>query len=300
MRVAVLMGGLSREREISLRSGERVVKALSKLGYEVEGIVVNEDFMEHAWNLKSFDAVFIALHGSYGEDGTIQGVMEYLKVPYTGSGVQASAICFDKLRSYEILKDLVEIPKYDLIREPVSRSPFGFPCVLKPRREGSSIGVHICHSPKELLEYSREEIRRYGEMILMEYVKGRELTVSVIEVEGRPEVLPILELVPKKEFYDYEAKYTPGMTEFLLPAPISEEERRHVVESALRAYSELGCSSFARIDGILRDGRFYFLEVNSIPGLTETSDLPASARSAGIEFEELVQIVLKTARLKGG
>ncbi len=300
MKVAVLMGGISREREISIRSGERVYKALQSKGYEVEKFVVNEDFLKYAWNLREFDAVFVALHGNYGEDGTIQGILEYLRVPYTGSGVLASSTCFDKLRSYEILDDVVTLPKYKLIRNPTNESPFGFPCVLKPRREGSSIGVHICHSPDELLRFSAEELKVYGDMILMEYVRGRELTVSVIEIDGKPVVLPILELIPKKEFYDFEAKYTPGMTEFVLPAPLSEEEKAEVVEATLRVYEKLGCSSFARVDGILKDGKFYFLEVNSIPGMTQTSDLPASAKAMGLDFEDLVEIILKTARLKGG
>ncbi len=294
------MGGLSREREISLRSGKRVSEALKKLGHQVMDVIVNEDFLKSVWELKDLDAIFVMLHGYYGEDGTIQGVLEYLGVPYTGSGVQASSICFDKLRSYEILSGKVKIPKYTIIKNPTRESPFGFPCVIKPRREGSSIGVHICHDEDELYEFSKKELEVYGEMILMEYVKGRELTVSIVEIDGRLTVLPILELVPKKEFYDFEAKYTPGMTEFILPAPLSDHEKEGIENVSLEIYEILGCSSFARIDGILKDGEFYFLEVNSIPGMTETSDLPASARAFGLSFENLVGEILKSARIKGG
>ncbi len=299
-RVVVLYGGLSREREISLKSGSRVAQALEKKGYEVTRWDVKEDFLRDVWKLREFDAVFVMLHGTYGEDGTIQGILEYLRIPYTGSGVQASAICFDKLRAYEILKEKVTLPRFVVIEKPTKDSPFGFPCFLKPRREGSSIGAHVCHNPEALYEFSKLELDRYGEMILMEYIEGRELTVSVVEIEGKPAVLPILELKPKKEFYDYEAKYTPGMTEFILPAPLNEEERKEVEKATITAYKSLGCRSFGRVDGILKDGKFYFLELNSIPGMTETSDLPASAAAAGISFEDLVELILKTAALKGG
>ncbi len=294
----MLYGGISREREVSLRGGKRVHEALVRKGYDADLIDVGWDFLKDAWRLRGYDAVFVMLHGHFGEDGTVQGVLEYLGVPYTGSGVQASAICFDKLRSYQILSGIVTLPSYIVIEKPTRESPFGFPCFIKPRMEGSSIGAHICRSPDELLEYSSKELKVYDELLLMEYVEGRELTVSIVEIDGEPIVLPILEIVPKKDFYDYEAKYTPGMTEFILPAPLSVEEEMEVVESALKAYKTLGCGSLARIDGILRGGKFYFLEANSIPGMTETSDLPASAKAAGYEFEEIVEIILKSASLK--
>ncbi len=298
MRVAVLYGGISREREISLRSGIRVYEALKKLGYEVFLIDVKRDFLKDAWRLREFEAVFPMLHGYFGEDGSLQGVLEYLGVPYVGSGVQESSICFDKLRSYQILEDVVDIPRYTVIRKPTEKSPFGFPCFIKPRREGSSIGAHVCHDEKELLEFSKAELEIYDDLLLMEYVKGRELTVSIIEVDGLEVVLPILELKPSGEFYDYESKYTKGMTEFILPAPLSDDLKEKVESQALSAYRNLGCRSFARIDGILRENTFYFLEANSIPGMTETSDLPASAETFGYSFEKLVDVLLKSASIK--
>ncbi len=299
MKVAVLYGGFSREREISLRSGSRVHKALINKGYDADLIDVREDFLKDVWKLKSYDAVFVMLHGNYGEDGTIQGILEYLKVPYVGSGVLASALCFDKLKAYEILKNKIKVPEFVLIDEPVWESPFGFPCFIKPIKEGSSIGAHICHNKDELYFYSAKELKVYDKLFLMEYLNGRELTVSIIEIDGDAVVLPILELKPKKEFYDYEAKYTKGLTEFVLPAPLDEPIKRRVEEVSLTAFKELGCSSFGRVDGILVEGEFYFLEVNSIPGMTETSDLPASAKEYGIDFDDLVEILLKTASLKG-
>jgi len=291
------MGGLSREREISLRSGRRVVEALRKLGHDVVPLDVKEDFFEKISILKRSDVVFIALHGTFGEDGRIQAILDMLGVRYTGSGVLASSICFDKLFTYKVLKGIVPIPEYKVVKE-VGESPMGYPCVIKPRREGSSIGVHICDDEREYKEKLKKELEVHKEMIVEEYIKGRELTVSILETENGFEVLPILELKPKRRFYDYVAKYTPGMTEFVLPAPLSVEEEKRVKEVAVRAFEETGCRGFGRVDGILKDGEFYFLEINTIPGLTELSDMPASAKAKGMSFEELVDTILRSAFLK--
>ncbi|MCS7174659.1 D-alanine--D-alanine ligase [Pseudothermotoga sp.] len=296
MKIAVLMGGISREREISLRSGENVVKALKKLGHQVAPIDVREDFLNILPTLKKFDLVFIALHGKFGEDGTIQALLEWLDVPYTGSRVLASALCFDKLMTYRVVEKFVPVPEYVVVDSPVKESPLGFPCVVKPRKEGSSIGVHICDTPEELHTYLKEELKIYKEMILQRYVAGRELTVSLIEMNGELQILPILELKPKRRFYDYIAKYTPNMTEFVLPAPLSDAEYRVVCDSCLKAFKVCECSGFARIDGILKDGTFYFLEINTIPGLTDLSDMPASARAAGMSFEDLIDAIVKTVK----
>ena len=296
MKIAVLMGGVSREREISLRSGENVVKALKKLGHEVVPIDVKEDFFLVLPSLKQFDLVFIALHGKFGEDGTVQDLLDWIGVPYTGSGVLASALCFDKLMTYRIVEKFVSVPEYTVIDKPTRESPFGFPCVLKPRREGSSIGVHICDNAEELEHYSQLELSLYGELVLQRYVRGRELTASLIEMDGELRILPILELRPRRRFYDYIAKYTPNMTEFVLPAPLTEEEYRTVCESCLKAFKACECKGFARIDGILKDGIFYFLEINTIPGMTDLSDMPASARAAGMSFEDLIDAIVKTVK----
>uniref|UniRef100_A0A832MLV0 D-alanine--D-alanine ligase n=1 Tax=Pseudothermotoga hypogea TaxID=57487 RepID=A0A832MLV0_9THEM len=296
MKIAVLMGGVSREREISLRSGENVVKALKKLGHEVVPIDVKEDFFLVLPSLKQFDLVFIALHGKFGEDGTVQALLDWIGVPYTGSGVLASALCFDKLMTYRIVEKFVSVPEYTVIDKPTRESPFGFPCVLKPRREGSSIGVHICDNAEELEHYSQLELSLYGELVLQRYVRGRELTASLIEMDGELRILPILELRPRRRFYDYIAKYTPNMTEFVLPAPLTEEEYRTVCESCLKAFKACECKGFARIDGILKDGIFYFLEINTIPGMTDLSDMPASARAAGMSFEDLIDAIVKTVK----
>lgn len=294
MKIAVLLGGVSRERPISLKSGQNVIKALEKLGHQAFAIDVNGDFLSIAPKLREFDLVFNALHGKFGEDGVVQAILDWLNIKYTGSKVLASAVCFDKVMTYRTLNGTVRYPEYTLIQNPVKESPFGFPCVVKPRCEGSSIGVHICDDPQQLYQASAQELSEYEEMILQRYIPGRELTISILELNGKPQVLPILELKPKRRFYDYIAKYTPNMTEFILPAPLSEQEYNEVVRSALRAFEICECEGFARIDGILKDGIFYVLELNTIPGLTDLSDLPASAKAAGMSFEELIDAIIHT------
>lgn len=294
MKIAVLLGGVSRERPISLKSGQNVLKALEKLGHQAFAIDVNGDFLSIAPKLKEFDLVFNALHGKFGEDGVVQAILDWLNIKYTGSKVLASAICFDKVMTYRTLNGTVRYPEYILIKNPVEESPFGFPCVIKPRCEGSSIGVHICDDPQQLYQASVQELSEYEEMILQRYIPGRELTISILELNGKPQVLPILELKPKRRFYDYIAKYTPNMTEFILPAPLSEQEYNEVARSALRAFEICECEGFARVDGILKDGIFYVLELNTIPGLTDLSDLPASAKAAGMSFEELIDAIIHT------
>ncbi|PLV59013.1 D-alanine--D-alanine ligase [Thermotoga sp. KOL6] len=300
MRVALLMGGISREREISLKSGERVRKALEKLGYDYVAFDVKEDFLEKISILKEFDVVFNVLHGKFGEDGSLQSILDFLGVRYTGSDAFSSMVCFDKLLTYRFLKDFVKIPTFTEINKPLGSSPVGYPCVVKPRREGSSIGVFICETEEEFQKAVEEDLRRYGSVIVQEYVPGREITVSIIETEKGFEVLPLLELRPKKRrFYDFIAKYTKGETEFLLPAPLEPQEVELIKRASLSAFVEAGCRGFGRVDGIFYNGDFYFLEINTVPGLTELSDLPASAKAAGIEFEELIDIVIRSAFLKG-
>jgi len=294
MKIAVLLGGISRERPISLKSGENVLKALKKLGHDVVPIDVDENFLEIAPKLKEFEVVFNALHGHFGEDGTVQAILDWVGVSYTGSKVLASAICFDKVMTYRVLDGYVNFPEYTIVKKPVKESPYGFPCVIKPRKEGSSIGVHICDNSNQLYNDLSEELKKYNEMMIQRYIEGRELTVSILEI-GKPQILPVLELKPKRRFYDYTAKYVSGMTEFILPAPLSVEEYQKVANSSLRAFELCGCEGFARVDGILKNNVFYVLELNTIPGLTDLSDMPASAKAAGMSFEELVDAIIQTA-----
>ena len=298
VRIAVVCGGTSREREVSLRSGKNVYDALIKVGYEVAMVVYNGDPTRLLKELESFDLAFILLHGTFGEDGGIQFLLESFDIPYTCSDPYTSAVCFDKLITYRLVKDLVDIPEYVHLEsmDQLDRVEIPeFPVVVKPRREGSSIGVKICRTPADLRDHVESVLDTYGSAIIQKYIKGQEITVSILEIDGVPTVLPILELRPRREFYDYIAKYTPGMTEFILPAEIPDDATRMVKETALRIYRYLECRDMARVDGIYSDGIFYFLEVNTIPGMTELSDLPASAKAMGMSFEDVVSCVVRSA-----
>ncbi len=300
MKIAVLMGGISKEREISLRSGKRIAQALRNFGHNVDEIDVSYDTIYEIGKLKNYDVLFNILHGTFGEDGRMQAILDVISVPYTGSGVETSVIAFDKYLCSLLVNDLVDIPTYMLISKDTYQEfikDIEFPCVIKPRREGSSIGIHICHSIDELESALKMEFDRYNELIAQKYIKGTEVTISVIDIDSKPVVLPILELRPKKAFYDYEAKYTDGLTEFIIPAQIGEKMTRKIEKIALDIYKKLGCRHFARIDGIISNDRFYFLEVNTLPGMTDLSDLPMSAKAYGMAFEELVNnIVLQAYR----
>lgn len=321
MKIAVLLGGISREREISLRSGKRIVQALRENGHAADGIDVNKDFIFKVEVLREYDAVFNILHGTFGEDGRMQSILDALGIPYTGSGVETSVLAFDKYLCNLFVERLVKsdnnnvlaVPKFLLVQkrdlENCSnnfkdsidsivnniKKDIGLPCVIKPRNEGSSIGVKICFTTDELESSIKDELNDYKEILVQEYINGQEITVSIIDINGIPTVLPILELRPKKLFYDYEAKYTDGMTEFIIPAQIDEELAKKINAVSLDIYKSIGCKHFSRVDGIVKDNKFYFLEVNTLPGMTELSDLPMSAKAFGISFTELVNLIANEA-----
>ncbi|MGC8819901.1 MAG: D-alanine--D-alanine ligase [Fervidobacterium sp.] len=318
MYIAVLLGGISKERAISLRSGKRIAQALRIKGHVVDEIDVGHDFLHRINEMKKYDAIFNILHGTFGEDGRIQSLLDFIGVPYTGAGVEASVIAFDKylcnlfvenitIKQYadQEIKNILKVPEYILIKKETYdvstliniREDIGLPCVVKPRKEGSSIGTHICFTEDELIAALSTELNNYGEVIVQKYIKGREITVSIIDIDGLPTVLPILELRPKKLFYDYEAKYTDGMTEFIIPAEIDRQLTEKIEKASLAIYKSLGCRHFSRVDGIAKDNTFYFLEVNTLPGMTELSDLPMSAKAYGISFEDLVDLIIKSAVL---
>ena len=296
MKVAVLMGGRSSEREISLKTGRAVLNALKSKGYDAEPVDPAESsFID---DLRKFDVAFIALHGRYGEDGTVQGLLELLGIPYTGSGVLASALALNKVHS-KIVFEKFAVPTapytfFDTDNIPED-SPLGYPVVVKPASEGSSIGTSFVHSREEFKK-AIEVAFRYDQVVLVEkMLSGKELTVGI--VGGKvPRALPVVEIVPSSEFFDYEAKYIPGKTEYLVPAPISQDQATVLQEVALKAHTALGCFGVSRVD-IIWDDRLgpQVLEVNTIPGMTETSLLPKAARAAGINFPDLVELILKSA-----
>jgi D-alanine-D-alanine ligase len=294
-RVLVCSGGWSSEREISLLSGRNVFEGLRRQGIEA----VSFDLTSHADLPKLLkekpDLIFIALHGKMGEDGAFQGFCETAGIPYTGSGVEASALGLDKWVSKWIFaRNDIPTPRFFPLHSnedyvPVARKAleeFGFPLVIKPRCEGSSIGVKIVHEELALLEETRRIQTEFGDILLEEFISGMIGTSGILGDTA----LPLLELVPKtQEFYDYQAKYTKGATEFVCPARINPEQTRLTQELSLKAFRLIGARHFGRVDFMLSEnGQPFFLEVNTIPGLTDLSDLPAEARALGMDYDELI------------
>ncbi len=303
-KIVVISGWISRERDVSLRSCKKIYEALLKKGYDVTLV---DPKMEGLEPVLKGDIVFIALHGKPGEDGTIQGFLETFNIPYTGSGVLASSLAMNKVASKKIfIASRIPTPKFITLEDSESIDSFisraideiGIPLVVKPVSEGSSIGVSIIKDEKDLEPVVRDTVDKFNDIFIEKYIEGREITVGILEIDGRLTALPILELVPKKEFYDYTAKYTSGMTDFIIPARMKDEKYKLAQELALKAHKALGCVGFSRVDLVTdRDDNPYVLEVNTIPGMTDLSDLPAMARAYGIEYEDLVEIMLYSALL---
>ena len=302
-RVGVLMGGMSSEREVSLKTGEAVAESLERLGHDVVRVFVDND-VDQVLRQSRIDVAFVALHGKYGEDGCIQGLLEILGIPYTGSGVLASALAMDKLKSKEIFRlHNVPTPPYYVLREgdadrvQAIHGSFGFPAVIKPRREGSSVGVAIVHEASALTESVEAALRFDDEVIVERFIKGKEVQVGLLD--GR--VLGAIEIVPKREFYDYQAKYTPGMTDYFFPARLAPTRYRCVLTLAEKANQAVGCTGAVRIDLIVTEGdNEYVLEVNSLPGMTPTSLLPKIAAGAGYTYDKLVEAILAGASVHAG
>ena len=290
-RVGVLMGGASAEREISLRSGSAVLKALKGRGIDAVGIDLIDNW-PGAIAASGIRTAFIALHGTLGEDGCVQGLLEIMGIPYTGSGVTASALCMHKRLCKQVLNHAGLKTPTDI--EIGEAGPIRYPVIVKPVAEGSSVGLHRLASANEWPALKIEEPRQWmAEMP----VSGVEIAVSVLN--GR--ALPIVEVAPKSGVYDYGSKYTAGATEYFCPARLPAETLRHCMQQAEKAVAATGCSGAPRIDMIVADGgEPFILEINTIPGMTETSLLPKSAAAAGIDFAELCLQILATARLEFG
>ncbi|HEX2204366.1 MAG TPA: D-alanine--D-alanine ligase [Longimicrobium sp.] len=329
MKIAVLMGGTSAEREVSLASGLGIVKALRGRGHEVwtidtargfiakdrEGDLLPEgvhaappadlsdalDPMDLAQieRLRSADVAFLALHGGAGEDGTIQALLQLLKVRYTGTGPLGSGIAMDKDVTKRLLRD-AQVPT---LPWRVARAPdfaydpdtiedlIGFPCIVKPSRQGSSVGIAVVNEPTELPEAVGAAAQFDTEVMIERFAKGRELTVGILGDQA----LPPVEIRPKKGIYDYHSKYTPGMTEYFCPAPLEEEVVAQMQAYALRAFRVLKLKGYARIDFILAKEQLFCLEANTLPGMTATSLLPKAAAAAGIDYPELCERIVRLA-----
>lgn len=305
-RVGVIMGGSSAEKEISLRSGQAVFNALCDAGHDVVPVVLGEGVDPFGALVEAdMDVAFLALHGRLGEDGCIQGMLEVLGVPYTGSGVMASALAMDKLKAKELFRlHNVPTPPYYVFDGKSSSADieemhgsFGFPAIVKPRREGSSIGVARADNMSELAQ-AIEDALAYDDSVLVErFVKGSEVAVGILD--GR--VLGAIEVAPREGLYDFRAKYTPGMTEYHMPARLPPARYRGVLNLAERAAQALDTAGAVRVDLIVTEGQNeYVLEVNTLPGMTPTSLLPKIAAAAGFGFTELCEAILARATLQTG
>jgi D-alanine-D-alanine ligase len=300
-KIAVMMGGLSREREISLKTGKAILRALAEKGYTAIPIDVGDDIAEKLVKEK-IEFAFLALHGRFGEDGTIQGMLELMKIPYTGSGVLASALAMDKVMSKKFfLCEKIPTPRFEVVRreeikkDQPQRLSLPLPVVVKPAREGSTIGVSIVRKEEDLFPALRVAGEYDVEILIEEFIKGKEITVGILE--DIP--LPVIEIVPRSGFYDYRSKYTKGETQYILPARIAREKYLYAQEISLRAFQRLGCSGVARVDLMTDENENPFvIDVNTMPGMTETSLLPKAANYAGISFEDLVERILLGASLK--
>jgi D-alanine-D-alanine ligase len=302
-RIGVLMGGLSSEREVSLRTGEAVLAALRERGHDAVGVYVDRD-LDLVLRQQRIDVAFIALHGRHGEDGCVQGLLETLGIPYTGSDVLASALAMHKVKAKELFRlHNLPTPAYHVLSRPAdpddldavrAHGDFGYPAVVKPVREGSSVGVAIVDGPEGLAAACERALAFDDEVLIERFIGGMEVSVAVLGDRA----LGAVEIVPTAGFYDYGAKYTRGATEYVIPPRLSPERYRGLLTQALRAHAALGCSGATRVDLIVSEsGNEYVLEVNTVPGMTPTSLLPKIADAAGIGFEELCEAILGGARL---
>jgi len=293
--VAVVMGGDSAEREISIQTGSAVLRALGALGYEARSLDYDDRFVDGLRELRP-DAVFIALHGQGGEDGHVQAILDYLAIPYTGSGLEAAALSMDKHLTKKLLAaEGLPTPVWDLYdltggTLPLLPGSLDLPLVIKPRFEGSSAGIAIVRTHEEWTSAMLEASKSYAQILAEEYVEGREFTCAVLGEEA----LPIVEIVANRDgFYSYDAKYEPGGSTHVAPAPIDEDLAARLQMLGLSAHRLLGLRDYSRSDFIVsRDNRPYVLEVNSLPGLTQRSLVPDACSAAGISFEALIDRLL--------
>ncbi len=325
--VALLLGGTSPEKEVSKSTAKSVMKALCHLGYKVKLInpayglnqpkeeekyfeeneytdISNRNYVEvvNSTLFDDVDVAFIALHGKWGEDGTIQSLLELRGIKYTGSKILASSLAMDKCMAKVMFQHFdVATPRwfvvhqkendFDLIRSKIKKF-FGYPCIIKPNDQGSTIGLTVCRGDVEVEQAVKNALEFSNKALVEEYIAGRELTVAVIGQQ----VLPVLEIKPKSGFYDYTSKYTAGMTEYIIPAEIPPKIAEHLQHQALLAFNSVGCESYARVDfRLTKDYKTYCLEVNTLPGMTSTSLVPKMAKAAGIGFEELIDRIVKSA-----
>ena len=303
MNISILYGGASTEHKISIQTGLAVAEAING-AYNLDLVNLEKEIFQSPHNLLDADLVFNALHGGDGENGTIQAYLDLHHIAYTGSGAKASKIAMDKNISKLIAQSIkIPTPKWVLIkRDPnygfklqhYNTPKFTYPYVVKPSNEGSTYGLSIVYDESELLEAIDLAAGYSDEILIEEYIPGRELTVGILGKKS----LPIVEIIPSHKFYDFECKYTEGMSKYMVPADLSDSLVRKISEDALKIYNTIGCRHYARADFRLNGkDEYYFLEINTLPGMTSTSLFPKAARAAGLEFPDLIDIIIKKATL---
>ena len=295
-KVAVLMGGQSAEREVSLKSGSMVLDALTFMQIEAQGIDVGCDVFERLRE-GDYARAFIALHGKFGEDGSIQGGLDVIGLPYSGSGVIASSICMNKLVTKQIWKGCrIPTPNHHVLKNTIDRDALvkelGLPMIFKPVSQGSSIGINKVDS-KEEMDMAWEHSRKFEDTVIAEqWIVGEEYTVAILDDRA----LPVIRLETPRSFYDYDAKYHSSETQYHCPCGLSKKLEKEIQSQALKAYKVTGASGWGRVDVMLDDkGRAYFLEINTVPGMTDHSLVPMAAKACGISFNELVVKILETS-----
>lgn len=306
-KIVVLMGGPSAEAEVSLNTGKAILAALKEKDYNVEGLELDPHHLVEQLQECQCDVVFNAVHGKFGEDGVLQGVLEMMGMPYTGSGVLASAVTMDKVVSKNIFLArgistprskayIKEEQQRDLVKEIMQE--FSLPVVVKSAAQGSSIGVSIVEKQESLKQALATAFEYSNDVLIEEFIKGRELTVAVWGNPADKKALPIIEIVPHSGTYDYQSKYTKGATEYIVPAKLDAAVTKSVQELAVRTFTAVGCAGIARVDLMLdKDNVPYVLEVNSVPGMTATSLVPKAAQALGIEFPDLCEKLLAMVNL---
>ncbi|MFK3937933.1 D-alanine--D-alanine ligase [Alkalihalobacillus sp. NPDC078783] len=306
MKVAVLYGGISAEREVSLSSGKGIMEALKSKGHEVTGIDFHPDRLHDVIQL-DVDIVYIALHGRFGEDGKVQALLDLLGIPYVGSGVQGSALALDKAKSKMFFeKEGTRVAKEQiLMKHSFNASAFvaelDFPIVVKPNLEGSTIGLTIAEDESMLMAGIKQAFEFDETIMLEEFIGGTEVTVAVLGEKGEEKALPVIEIVPKNKYYDYEAKYAAGGSEHIIPARLSAEQTAYVQKHAVRAHQTLGCEVYSRVDFIVPKDETQLpviLEVNTLPGMTPTSLFPDACKEVDLPYEEMVETLLQLSLKK--
>ena len=291
MKVSVLMGGISAERDVSLKTGEAAIKACRELEHATTPTELTDDYNSLLPSLKHADIVFNALHGTVGEDGTIQSWLDKNSIIYTGSDSYSSRLCMNKDQSKRLVKNNnLLTPDWLLTDENAELDSIDFPCIVKPNKQGSTFGLSMVEKERDLAK-AVNFARKYDNEVLIEnYIEGREITVGILDKKA----LPIVEIIPKHVLYDYECKYSPGMSKYSCPADIDESTTNKIKKDSEEIFEVLGCSGYGRLDFILDSkGNYYFLELNTLPGMTATSLLPIAAKESGLSFNQLISNIIE-------